>query len=198
MKKNATFFILRAIPWLALIVGIGLIVCLSVIPYDADNLMLLLSVYACGILPMLGVAITWLMLIHRKFFSRWLGWSTPTALFLISSIPVQPSTLSLLLNTLTFLSIWAIGVATFILLWYRDLGLKLFGWTLALSVWAFALAWRFQGNLIELWLQSLNNPTGWSPLWWLNPLGWMVWWVVPISLLSIVGHTVRFLWQELH
>jgi hypothetical protein len=197
VKRNRLFNLMAPIPWLMLVLSLNFTVFISLAPPDSTDLSVLLLSYTCGILPMFFIAITWLMLSHRKIFTNGWGWITPVICLAVSSLSVSQPTISFLLNTLVLLSNWAIGVATAILLWQRDLGLKLLGWVSIAYIWTLMLAWRYQGNLIELWIQSLNNFNGSSPLWWLN-LWCVAAWVVPISLLSVIGHTVRLLWRELH
>jgi len=64
-------------------------------------------------------------------------------------------------------------------------------------VWVLALAWRFQGNLMELWLFSLNYPDSTNPLWWFNPLICFLWWVLPLGIISFAGHTISILVKEM-
>jgi hypothetical protein len=93
-------------------------------------------------------------------------------------------------------SVWSVGVATAILLWYRDIGLGLIAWGLAIIIWVVLLTWRFQGNSIELVLSSLNHPNEPSPLWWFNPFMCIFGWIIPLGIISFLGHTCRLIIRE--
>lgn len=148
------------------------------------------------------LAVSWLTFAYRSHFQSWLGWIFSLSLMVISffftmGITLQiPSRLSLFFAILVFPASWLLFLSTIILLWHRDVGLLFLGWIPVLYVWSAFLAWHYQGNLIELWLSSLNQADGSSPLWWFNTLFCLSSCVLPIAVISFLGHTVRLLVRE--
>ena len=61
-------------------------------------------------------------------------------------LPVRHPNLSLLFSLLLIVSGWSVGVATAILLWYRDVGLGLIGWGLVILFGYCCLAGAFRGT----------------------------------------------------
>jgi len=189
--------------WWMLIFDLGLI---FIIPDDIDffGSLALMLIYGSLLIISVLVATTWLMIAYRQIFRFWVGWTIPIILLAISSHvvtdawPIDQPKLSLFFTILTVVSIWMIGLATALLLWYRDAGLGLIGWTLVIYVWTSALTWRFQGNFLELFLFSMNNPDFPDPLWWFRPLFCLTGWVVPLGLFGFIMHTIRVLSKELY
>lgn len=191
---------LTRLAWGLLVFDIFLI---FVVPADTNfNSLLLLIVYAAWLIFTLIVVSTWLVIRYRIFFRTWLGWISPLISLIVSSLVVQGvlsipyPNLSFFVSMLFIVSAWSFGVATLVLLWYRDVGLGLIAWGSAIVVWLMLFAWRFQGNLLELWLSSLNYPNEPSPLWWFNPLTCILGWIIPLGILSFLGHTIRVLIRE--
>lgn len=201
MNRSRLTLWLKRIVWGLLIIGLGLI---FLVPADAnfDSILLLLG-YTVLLFLTLSLAVTGLMLVYRRFFRTWPGWFTPIGLLIIGNLVVNNiwtiphPNLSLFFTVLAVISIWMIGVATTILLWYRDVGLGLAGWSFVVFLWVLVLAWQFQGNLLDLWLLGINNPTAPQPLWWLNPLICITGWVVPLGICGFIWHTLRILINEL-
>lgn len=154
--------------------------------------------YGCGLLPLFIISLVWLAIYYKKFFSSWLGWFLSLVLLFVSSYPINISPFSLLFSTFFLANIFIFGIATIMLLWHNDVGLRLLGWTSALLFWIFVLAWRFQGDLILLWTDILTNPENYSPLWWFNPLFCASIWIIPLSALGFIFHTFRIMWKEFH
>jgi len=148
------------------------------------------------------LAVSWLTFAYRSHFQSWLGWIFSLSLMVISffftmGITLQiPSRLSLFFAILVFPASWLLFLSTIILLWHRDVGLLFLSWIPVLYVWSAFLAWRYQGNLIELWLSNLNQADGSSPLWWFSTLFCLSSCVLPIAVISFLGHTVRLLVRE--
>jgi hypothetical protein len=146
---------------------------------------------------------TWLPFSYRAFFQRWAGWVASLALmiailFLLSSNYFSlPSELSLFLSILALPALWFFSLANIIFLWHRDMGLAFLGWGTAICIWSFFIAWRYQGNLIELWINGLNHPSAPFPLWWLNTLFCLSSCILPIAVISFLGHTFRLINREL-
>lgn len=179
------------------------ILLIFVVPADANfSSLALLIIYSLWLIFSLLFISTWLIIRYRAFFRTWLGWAVLPVLLTTSSVVVQGvlpglhPTLSLFFAMLFVTSVWSFGVATLILLLYRDVGLGLIAWGTAAVVWLFLLAWRFQGNLLELWFLSLNNPNGPSPLWWFNPLMCIFGWIIPLGIAGFLWHTIRLLIHE--
>jgi hypothetical protein len=166
-----------------------------------DSLLLLIA-YAAWLISTLIFAPTWLIFRYRAFFRTWLGWATPLVSLVCSSIVVQGvlrinhPNLSLLFSLLFVVSVWSFGVATAVLLWYRDVGLGLIAWGSLVMIWIVLFAWRIQGNLIELVLSSLSHPDQPSPLWWFNPLICIWGWIIPLGAISFLAHTLRLILRE--
>lgn len=170
------------------------------VPADADlgSLVLLLA-YAGWLLASLVLASAWLLIRYRKLFRAWWGWLIPVLCLFLSSmvsqniLSVGNPNLSFFFALLFIVSGCCVGVATAILLWYRDVSLSLMAWGTVIVMWALVFAWRFQGNLIELSLQSLAHPDEPSALWWFNSLLCLGGWIFPLGVVSFLAHTVRLI-----
>ncbi|MCP4111354.1 MAG: hypothetical protein GY749_38465 [Desulfobacteraceae bacterium] len=143
------------------------------------------------------VACTSLIIRYRMFFRTWAGWTTPILLLIICTpfvekvILVTNCSLSFFFVLLSIISIWSVGPATAILLWYRDAGLKLIAVGSVMFIWIVAIAWRFQGNLIEL---HFVNP---SSLWWLTPFIYVAELIIPLGFIGFLSHTIRLIMNEI-
>lgn len=176
-----------------------------VVPVDTNfDSLLLLVAYTAWLIFTLVIASMWLMIRYRAFFRTWLGWVVPLILLILSSLvvqgvlPIRHPNFSLFFSMLFVVSVCSLGVATAILLWYRDVGLGLIAWGLVILVWVLLLGWRFQGNLIELSFFNLIHPDEPPPLWWFNPLMCILGWIIPLGVISFLGHTLRLIvceWQ---
>lgn len=168
----------------------------------SENQMVLLA-WAVGLILSLLAASTWLIIAYRRIFHHWYCWIMPPLLFIISSyvtqgaIPISYTPLSFFFTLLGIVSLWAVGLTTAIFLWRNDDGLKILAWSSVGTVWLVALAWRLHGNLIELSFTMLSLPDELSPLWWIYPLFPLMIWLIPLTLLSIAGHTIRLIHQEI-
>jgi len=195
--------IIKLLTWIAwglLFVDSGLI---FLIPADANfGRLVWLIAYLAWLIVTLLAATTWLIIYHRRLFRLWPGWLMTVALLLFSSsvaqdvLPIHYPNLSLFFSLLFIISVWDFGIATAILLWYRDVGLGLIGWGGVVFIWAVLLSWRFQGNWVELWIDALNNLESSSPLWWLNTFLCVLGWIIPLGIVSFIGHTLRLFIRE--
>jgi hypothetical protein len=185
--------------------GLGILDLLLILVVPADtsfNSLLLLIAYAVWLILSLIAASTWLIIRYRALFRTWLGWAMPLVALLFSSmvfydiLPVRHANISLIFSLLVIVSGWSIGVATAVLLWYRDVGLGLIGWGAVTMIWALLFGWRFQGNLVELWLSGLDQLAQPSPLWWFHPLLCSFGCIAPLGIIGFLGHTVRLIVQE--
>ena len=167
----------------------------------SENQMVLLA-WAAGLVLSLLAASTWLIIAYHRIFHNWYYWIMPPLLFILSSYATQGAIrisyqpLSFFFTLLGVVSLWGVGVTTAIFLWHNDAGLKILAWTSVSTVWLVALAWRIHGNLIELSFTMLSRPDEISPLWWIYPLFPLMFWLIPLTLFSIIGHTVRLIHRE--
>jgi hypothetical protein len=199
VKRHPIFMLIAPVPWLMLVAGLISIVFVSFVPLTVVDPGVVLLTYLCGSLPMLFIAITWLMLAHRQIFMSGWGLIIPSIFLVLSSFFVNQPALVGFVMAGEILSLWAIGLATTILLWRRDIGLKLLGWVSAIYIWELAIVTTAQPNFVEFLNQGLNNPAFESPLWELHLNLWCAAnCIIPLSLLGVAGHTVRLLWRELH
>lgn len=197
--SDFTLWLTRA-AWGLLLVDLIII---FAVPADMsfDSLSSLIA-YALGLVLSSIGASTWLVIRYRTFFRTWIGWAATISSLIISSMITQSNPLianpqlSLFFSMLFIVSGWCTGVATAVMLWYRDIGLGLVAWTTIVAVWIFVLAWSFQGNLIELSLFSLSHPDEPSRLWWLNSLMCIIGWLIPLGLIGFVSHTLRLIIRE--
>jgi hypothetical protein len=191
---------LTKLAWIILLFNALLI---FLVPGDTFRSLLPVLLYLGWLLLSSTLVLTWLSYYHRTFFRRWRGWAISVVLvtvilfFTSSNILSLPSQLSLFFSVLIIPSLWLLFLASVILLWYRDVGLALLGWGSIIYVWSLFLSWRYQGNLLELWLYSLNYPDAPSPLWWLNTLFCLSACIFPVAIFSLLGHTVRLIIHEL-
>lgn len=202
MNKSCLIAWLTRLAWGILVFDLLLV---AVVPADSSfNSQLLLIAYAVWLILSLMATAAWLIIRYRAFFRTWLGWATPILALILSMmvfagvLPVNHPNLSFFFSLLLLVSTVCIGVATAILLWYRDVSLKLIGWISVIYIWALVLGWRFQGNLITLYMSGLVYPNQSSQsLWWLNSLMCIVGWIVPLGIISCVGHTIKLVIREL-
>ena len=201
MRRPAWSRWLTTLAWVVLLFDLILVLA---IPADTsfDGLFPLIT-YTFWVLASPILASTWLVIRHREIFRTRPGWVMPIIVLILSnwgyvSIPSSDyPNLSLLAVLLFAVSGWIIGVATATLLWYRDAGLALVGWGSVVAIWAYLLAWRFQGNLVELTISALSRPNEPSPLWWNNSLMCVLGWILPLGFIGFLAHTVRLIVQEL-
>lgn len=160
-------------------------------------------IYVAGSILTLLVTSSWLIIYYRGFFRTWLGWTasllpvTLSSLVVQKVLPVRYPPASFFFTTLFIVSIWGVGLTTGILLWYRDVGLRLIAWGSVILVWMMAVAWRIQGNLIQLAFMYFNHPPDQPPpLWWFNTLLLMMFWMVPLGVVSFIRHTRRLVRRE--
>ncbi len=200
MRKATLTLWLTRLAWGLLIFDVLLI---FVVPADTHfGSLLLMIAYAAWLILTLVITSVWLMIRYRAFFRTWPGWAVPLITLILSSLviqgilPVSHPNFSLFFSMLFVVSVCSAGVATAILLWYRDVGLGLIAWGLVILVWMLLFSWRFQGNLIELFFSSLIHPDKPSPLWWWNSLVCVCGWIIPLSVISFLGHTLRLILRE--
>ncbi len=188
------------IAWILLIVDMGLM-------FPASNMRMtgnavLPALTALWLLGSLFLICSWLLIFYRKFFQQWRGWGSVVLVMIVSSystqgaIPVKYPPLELLCALLAILSVWAVALATGLLLWKHDGGVRLVGWASVSLIWLVMLGWRMQGNLIAVAFDSLGNTQDIPPLWWLYPFFPLFGIILLVSCVSFIGHTIRLISLE--
>ena len=195
MKNSFLKLWLTRIAWGVLAVDLVIVpAALSNTRLGSQAVMLLFAAWL--FLSLLGATV-WLMAVYRNFFRSWLGWSIPVILFLFGNmvvqgvLPIKQPNVLFFFSVLAMAGLWLIPVATGILLWYRDVGLSMIGWGLAIFVWLAYFAWRIQGNLFELMFSNMSHTDAASPVWWLGPLVWVTGIRVKLSGLNLSQHSQR-------
>lgn len=172
------------------------------VQYQAGEIALLLLISAWLFLSLLG-AVTCLMVVYRSSFQSWLSWAVLVMVLLIASLlsglgsGIAGPHISLLLTLLHLMSIVAVGVGTAIFLYYRDASLSMLAWFSMISIWLMVFAWKGYGNLIEIMLLSAGQPAAGAPVAWLGSLWCLAFWIIPIGIISFLGHTIRLVLREL-
>lgn len=145
----------------------------------------------------------WLIIYYRNVFRHWWAWGAMLMSAVFSSyivqgaIPLSYPPLELFFALSGIFSVWAVGLSTAFFLWQNDAGLRLLAWTSVAIIWLVAIAWKLHGNLILVTLSSLGQNGTHSPLWWLYPLVLLSMWMIPLALISLIGHTIRIIRHEL-
>ncbi len=202
MNKSYLLAWLTRLAWGILFFDLLLV---AIVPANLNfDSQLLLIAYAMWLILSLIGAAAWLIVRYRTFFRTWPGWASPILAFCVSMmvfadvLPVNHPNLSFFFTLLLLVSTVCIGVATAILFWYRDVSLKLIGWISVICIWALVLSWRFQGNLMTVYMSGLVNPNQPSQsLWWANSLMCIMGWVVPLGIIGFIGHTIKLVVREL-
>ncbi len=196
-KKSNLKLWLNRLSWVTIILNLLFI---FIGPYLLGDLQIgdiFATLILCWLILSSIAASTCLIICYRRFFSTWTGWAMPILTLIISTpvvekaIPVGNCSLSFFFIVLSIVSIWSVGLATAILLWYRDAGLELIAGGSVMFIWIVALAWRFQGNLIELHFVSPSS------LWWMMPFIYVAEWIILLGFISFTGHTIRLVMQEI-
>lgn len=201
MRKSGCTLWLNRFAWGIVLVDLMLIL---LVPAELSfGNMALLIAYAIWLILSPIVASTWLVVHYRSFFRKWLGWILSIIVLLFSNlvfqdiIPIQQPNIDLFFTLLFSVSCWIFGIATIVLLWYRDIGLGLIAWGSVIMVWILLFAWRFQGDLIELSIYNLAHLDEPAPLGWAYPFICIFGWIVPLGIFSFLGHTVCLIVHEL-
>lgn len=189
---------LNLILWVVIFVCAVCVVALSYVPVQPENELLSLLFYMCGLLPIFGFSVLGLVLLNQNFFSTWLGWSIPVLGIVIGGIPFDNSILGLWAITLFLISNFALAGSTFVFFKRHNYGLSLqvIGWLMIVYIWALVFAWRFQGNLIDLWTLSLLSQDSNLSLWWLNSLCCISMWIIPFGIAFFLYHSILLIHKE--
>ena len=170
---------------------------LSLTPITGFGLIVVSFLFVICILAFL-VTMIWLMNIYRSVFHHWLGWATPILLLFICNFPVHQPIISAIQTVMNIASIVAMIIATVIMLYYRDVGLSMFGGISLTYIWSLVLIWQRQGDLLDLSMRSLSDLNVVSSFWFLNSLWCATVCITPLSILGFWMYTLYLLWKELH
>lgn len=190
---------MTCIAWALIVLDMFLVLAIG----DVNCANVLLFLIVMWLIPTLIGASTWLIIHYRAFFKTWLGWIIPFISLFLSGLAVQASPgidLGCFASLAVFVfltSFWGIIPITIIYQRHNDVGLKLIAWGSIIVVWSFVFAWRLQGNLIEALLRNLSPSAPSLQLWWLNPVICIIWWVIPVGIISFLYHTIRLIVHEL-
>ena len=201
-NKSRLFLWVKQLSWALILLDLILIFLVPT-EINSNNFAFMLT-YGIWLFITLFLATTSLMIIYRSHFQYWVGWIISIIILVFSNffssghIQVNNSRLSFFSIMITIFSMWGVGVATIIFLWYRDYGLRLVASALVIITWIGFLVWNVQGNVFDLLITSVNQPEISSPLWWLYPLFCVLWWIIPIGISSFVVHTFRILASEVY
>lgn len=151
----------------------------------------------CGWLPLAFLASLWLLWRGRaslKSVFVWGGFQLFFALLLFGS-QIQPAAVGLIAVMYFLLSIPLLFVVNILYACqcHSALGLIALG-SLGL-VWSIVLGWRIQGNIIEIFLDSLNQIT--NPLLWLNSVMGLAGAMVMAGLIAFFIEGFRVCIQEI-
>jgi hypothetical protein len=188
--------------WAVIAFDIVLIFLVADKPITSANLAWLLIALAWLFLS-LGAAIAFLTIYHRRRFTDWRIWLVLLIMFVggatVTLGIVRIATASFaLLGSMLFLFVGlSLLIALCIRLYHRDIGPVLIAWLTLIIVWSAVIAWRWQGNLIELSFQSMEYPNQPSPVSWLSLLFSSACCLVPLALLSFLWHTLVLLRREM-
>ena len=185
------------ITWLVLIIDLIVIAIAHKLRFRDVRQVLHLAYWLIG---SLAAAATYSIMYYRVFFRRWIGWFTALSVMLFSDlvvqdiIPIKTPPLPFFFLMLFLTSFWAVGPASAVLLWQRDVGLKFFAIGSIVIVWTVTLAWQHQGNIFQLILQVIQQP---KILWWMPPWLCLCIWIAPMGILGFLGHTIRLIIVEI-
>lgn len=157
--------------------------------------------YAGWIFGSLALITACEILRYRRWFRLWSGWAALLLFMMLSNLVFQqfvseaslPPPFPFFALVLAMMSFWAVLPGTSVFLWYKDLGLPFFAWGLAMVAWFLTLVWRFQGNIFELLLAFVKQP---AMPWWMPFFLCMAYIILPVSLISFIGHSLGLLVRE--
>lgn len=157
--------------------------------------------YAGWIFGSLALITAYEIFRYRRWFRLWTGWAFLLLFMILSNLVFQqfvsetslPPPIPFFALVIAVTSFWAVLPGTSVFLWYKDLGLPFFAWGLAIIAWFLTLVWRFQGNIFELMLSFVKQP---ALPWWMPLFLCMTYIILPVSLISFIGYTLRLLVSE--
>jgi len=199
ISKAISLWVTRASWFLICLVFLLLLVIPTSVSEDTIETWITLT---CGLIVIIEICVIWLMTVFHKIFRSWIGVFGWFALYVVSDmvvnglIPIQQPKITFIFTLMSMISAISVGVAMFIWLLYRDVGLQTLLILMVAYIWIMLFAWLVHGNLIELMLDNLFV-TEISPIWWLNPIFCVIAWGVLIGTISFAVHTIRISVKEL-
>lgn len=185
------------------IVLLDVIVALAIgaweIPTSAVALALALVLWLLASLVIAGAG---LALLYRRYVTRWFGWIFMVALMTLSWLNIQgviripEPRLSLLLSLLFPFVVSGFFSAIGVILYRRDVGLRLIALITLVDIWGLFLAWRLSGNFIEQIFTYLTTG-GVTSIQLLNLLFCMSIMLLFLAALSFAWHTLKLLRREM-
>jgi len=200
MNKSQLILWLTRLAWAAL--GLDLFLVVFIAPSVQSDNIVVLFLWLFGVALISLLAGTWLIIRYRHFFRSWVAWGGLIVITYISHaitvgyMKMPFSGLTLVAQIFVLLSPWWIIVCTSILLQHKDVGLKMAGWASALLAWAMVVGWRVQGNMLMLYLFSINTPDAPSPLWWFSASLCITALIIPLGLLWFLARTLQLIYHE--
>lgn len=157
--------------------------------------------YAGWIFGSLALITAYEIFRYRRWFRLWTGWASLLLFMILSNLVFQkfvseaslPPPIPFFALVIAVTSFWIVLPGTSVFLWYKDLGLQFFAWGLAIVAWFLTLVWRFQGNLFELMLSFVKQP---ALPWWMPLFLCIIYIILPISVISFIGHTLGLFVSE--
>lgn len=194
----------RLIAWAAwVLITLDALTALLIPQQFAPEQVLLMIMVVLWLIGSLTLAMAGLIILYRRFFAGWPGWSLVIGFTFLTGVLVSLHfKLGLPANVLFFFQlIWIsgllnMGTATLVLLWHHDASVGLVGWTLATMVWIFAIIWRIQGNLVEIMISSMATSGESASLSWFITLFCLTGWVFVLGVPAFLLHTGKIIWWE--
>ncbi|HRJ55153.1 MAG TPA: hypothetical protein PLV64_02625 [Anaerolineales bacterium] len=152
--------------------------------------------YCCGLIPVGFFSTSWLLWSGREKLSNILIWFSFQILFVLSMAMYDSAFLGLLFSTLLIVIFPLLGIVDFFFAKNNGYSLRFIGWGSVGIIWSILLMWRFKGNLIDEYIDTLV--TGSNSLWLLNALMYGFGWMVIAGVISFVFELISVLSKEYH
>ncbi len=152
--------------------------------------------YCCGLIPTSFFSAAWLLWSGREKLSRISIWFAFQILFVISMALYDSAILGLLFSSLLIITFLLLGIVDFFFAKKNGYSLQFIGWGSVGIVWSILLMWRFKGNLIDEYIDTLV--TGSNSLWLLNALMYGFGWMVIAGIVLFVFELFGVLSREYH
>lgn len=150
--------------------------------------------YCCGLIPVGFFSAAWLLWSGREKLSSILIWFSFQILFVLSIALYDSAFLGLLFSTLLIVIFPLIGIVNFIFAKKNGYSLRFIGWGSVSLIWSILLMWRFKGNLVDEYIDTLV--TGSNSLWLLNALMYGFGWMVIAGVISFIFEVISVLSKE--
>jgi hypothetical protein len=150
--------------------------------------------YCCGLIPVGFFSAVWLLCSGREKLSNIMIWFSFQILFVLSMAMYDSAFLGLLFSTLLIVIFPLMGVVNFFFAKKNGYSLRFIGWGSVGIVWSILLIWRFKGNLVDEYINTLL--TGSNSLWLLNALMYGFGWMVVAGIFSFIVELIGVLSRE--